>query len=268
MKIRFFILSLFLSLYVISQGDSSFQLIRSIQGDFANFSADNLGNLFLLTRNNQLKKLDAKGDSMGVYNDVRKYGKLYSIDVSNSLKTLLFYKDFRTIIVLDRLLNIVNTIDLRKQNIFQVRAIAQSYDNNVWVFDEQESKLKKIAEDGKVISETADLRQVFGEAPVPTHIFDQNGFVHLYDPQKGMYIFDYYGSLKTNIPLLHWKDVQVIGKTIAGRIEGKYITYTQGTLDMKEALLPKNIRDAEILQISPKGIYVLEQKGISLYAFQ
>jgi hypothetical protein len=268
MKSRFIILFVFLGIQGMGQTDSPFHLIRSIYGDFTGFTADNLGNLFLLTRNNQLKKLDAKGDSMGVYNDVRKYGKLYSIDVSNPLKTLLFYKDFRTVIVLDRFLNIVNTIDLRKQNIFQVRAVAQSYDNNVWVFDEQESKLKKIGEDGKLISESADLRQVFAEAPVPTHIFDQNGFVHLYDPKRGMYIFDYYGSLKNNIPLLDWKDVQVIGKTIAGRTSGKYITYTQGSLDLKEAVLPKNIRDAEILQIAPNGIYILEQKGVSLYALQ
>ncbi len=268
MKSKFFIFFILFWLPGFSQSDSAFHLIRSINGDFTDFTADNLGNLFLVTRNNQLKKLDAKGDSMGVFNDVRKYGKLYSIDASNPLKTLLFYKDFRTIIMLDRFLNIVNTIDLRSQNIFQVRAIAQSYDNNVWVFDEQESKLKKIGEDGKVISETADLRLVFDNAPIPTQIFDQNGFVHLYDPQRGIYIFDYYGALKSKIPLLNWKDVQVIGKTIAGRTDGKYITYVQGSLEMKDAILPKKIREAEILQISPQGIYVLEQDGIRLYAFQ
>ena len=250
---------------LFAQGDSLFHLVRDIKGDYAGFTADNLGNIFLVTKTNQLKKLNVKGDSMGVYNDVRRFGKLYYIDASNPLKTLLFYKDFRTIVVLDRFLNLMNVIDLRKQNIFQVKAIGQSYDNNVWIFDEQEGKLKKIAEDGKILGETADLRLVFGDAPAPTHIFDQNGFVYMYDPAKGMYIFDYYGALKNNLPLLHWTDVQVIGQTIAGRAEGKYITYTQGTLQMKEALLPKNLREAGTIQISPQGIYILEQEGIRLY---
>ena len=46
--------------------------------------------------------------------------------------------------VLDRFLNIRNTIDLRQSGIFQVSAVAQSYDNNIWVFDDLDSKIKKI----------------------------------------------------------------------------------------------------------------------------
>jgi hypothetical protein len=261
-----FILLVLIQSVAFAQGDSVFHLVRDIKGEFAAFTADNLGNIFLVTKNNQLKKLSVKGDSMGVFNDVKRYGKLYFIDASNPLKTLLFYKDFRTIVVLDRFLNMVNVIDLRKQNIFQVKAIAQSYDNNVWIFDEQESKLKKVGEDGTILGETADLRLVFGDAPAPSHIFDQNGFVYMYDPLKGMYIFDYYGALKTKLPLLNWTDVQVISQTIAGRAEGKYITYTQGTLQMKEAILPKNLQEAGTIQISPQGIYILEQDGVHLYA--
>ena len=76
------------------------------------------------------------GTLVAVFNNVKKFGKLSTIDVSIRLRYLLYYKDFSTIVVLDRLLAIRNTIDLRKQNIFQVNAIAQSYDNNIWLFDE------------------------------------------------------------------------------------------------------------------------------------
>ena len=200
-----------------AQSDSSYHVVKAVSGEFSSFTADNLGNLYIITKTNQLKKLNPKGDSMGVFNDVRKYGKLYSIDATNPLKTILFYKDFRTIVVLDRLMNTINTIDLRKQRIFQVRAVAPSYDNKIWIFDEQESKLKKIDEDGKIIGETADLRLALDEAPVPVSMFDQNGFVYMYDPLKGMYIFDYYGALKNKLPLLNWTDVQVVGNIILGR---------------------------------------------------
>src|SRR5688572_4234459 len=133
-----------------------FTEVKTVEGEYIDFSIDNLGNYYLLTKNNQLKKLNANGDSMGVFNDVRRYGKLYSIDATNPLKVLLYYKSFATVVVLDRFLNSVNTIDLRKQDIFQAKAIAQSYDNNIWVYDEQVSKLKKVGEDGKVLSETVD----------------------------------------------------------------------------------------------------------------
>ncbi len=248
-----------------AQSDSAYYVVRGINGEFSSFTADNLGNLYIISKNNQLKKLNPKGDSMGVFNDVRKYGKLSFIDATNPLKTILFYRDFRTIVVLDRLMNIINTIDLRKQNVFQVRAVAPSYDNNVWVFDEQESKVKKIAEDGKVLSETADLRLVLDEAPVPVSMFDQNGFVYLYDPNKGMYIFDYYGAQKSKLPLLNWTDVQVVGNTILGRKDGNLVVYESGSLQLKEAVLPAFIQSAKNIKLSPQGIYIMEPGYIRLY---
>jgi hypothetical protein len=255
----------FLFTIAIAQQDSSFRVSRKIVGDFSSFTADNLGNLYLISVQNQLKKLNPKGDSMGVFNDVKKYGKLYSIDATNPLKTVLFYRDFRTILALDRLMSVVNIIDLRKRGIFQVRAVALAYDNNFWVFDEQESKLKRLDEEGKLISETADLRLVFGEAIVPVRMFDQNRFVWLYDPAKGMFVFDYYGALKNKLPLLNWTDVQVVGNTIFGMKDGKLMVYETGSLQLKETDLPSFISSADTIQISPLGIYVLSPGELRLY---
>jgi hypothetical protein len=180
---------------------------------------------------------------------------------------VLFYRDFRTIVVLDRLMNTVNTIDLRRLNIFQVRVVAPAYDNNVWVFDEQESKLKKVGEDGRLLSETADLRLVLDEAPIPQRIFDQNGYVYMYDPGKGIFIFDYYGALKNKIALLNWADLQVLGTTIAGRVDDKIMSYRTGTLDIRETPVPQAVATSQNIQITPLGIYVLDEKGVTLYSF-
>src|SRR5205085_9572597 len=117
------------SLVSQAQEDSVFKFIKSIPGEFSYFAVDNLDNIYLVNLNGQLKKLNNKGDSVSVFNDVKRYGKLYSIDVTNPLTLLLYYKNFSTVVVLDRLLNSRNTIDFRKQNIFRVKAVATSYDN-------------------------------------------------------------------------------------------------------------------------------------------
>lgn len=239
-----------------------------MRGDFSAFSADNLGNLYAITHGNQLKKFNPQGDSMGIFNDVRKYGKLSFIDASSPLRTILFYRDFKTILILDRLLNLVNTIDLRKQQIFQVRTVCLGYDNSIWVFDEQESKLRKVGEDGTLLSATADLRLALEEAPVPTRMTDQSRFVYMYDPQKGMYIFDYYGALKQKLPITGWTDVQVFGQTIVGRKDGKLLRYTTGTLQLQERVLPDFLRDAENIVLMHQGIFVLDAEGIHLYAYE
>ena len=205
---------------------------------------------------------------MGVFNDVKRYGKLTEINASNPLRTILYYKDYRTVLVLDRLLNAVNTIDLRKLNIFQVKVVAPAYDNSIWVFDEQESKLKKVGEDGKLLSETPDLRLALDEAPSPQKIFDQNGFVYLYDPAKGIFIFDYYGALKNKIALIDWKDLQVLGSNIVGIRDEKILSYKTGTLEIVETPVPRFISISRDLHITPVGIYVMDAKGVGLYPFQ
>src|SRR6185436_12076651 len=102
-----------------AQADTNFHLIRVLRGDFVDFTVDNLDNIYVLNSHNQVKKYNAAGDSVAIYNDVRKFGQASLIDVSNPLKVLLYYKDFATVVMLDRFLNAVNIVDLRKQNILQ-----------------------------------------------------------------------------------------------------------------------------------------------------
>src|SRR5829696_3373684 len=168
---------LFLTLYPKAQKDS-FLLVRTYQGDIAFAAMDNLENLYIISSTGQIKKFSPAGDSMGLYNQVRNFGKLYSLDVSNPLKLLLFYKDFSTVVVLDRFLANVSAIDLRKHGILQPGAIGLSYDNNIWVFDEWDNKLKRINEQGNRLLETADFRSIFNEGLSPQKIINDNGLVY------------------------------------------------------------------------------------------
>ena len=234
-------------------------------GKATQFAADNLGNVYVLTPAGLLIKFNNKGDSLNAFNEVRRYGTVYAMDVTNPMKVLLYYKDFSTIVMLDRYLNRINMIDLRKSGIFQAKAVGLAYDNNVWIFDEQSAKLKKIDENGSLISETADLRQVLDVTPSPTKIIDRDGFVYVYDIANGLYVFDYYGTLKNTIALTGISDLQVIGNTIAGRRQHEFVRYTTGTLELKEAPLPAPIQEAAKIYITQQGIYVLNETGIVLY---
>ena len=240
-------------------------LVKKITGSFVYFKPDELGNVYALTSTGQLKKYNTNLDSMGVFNDVRNYGTLHYIASGNALRTILFFKQYRTILLLDRLMQIVNKIDLRKSQLFQVQAITQSYDNNIWIFDEQESKLKKLNESGKLIFESADLRLVFSEAIQPSQIFDAGGFVYLYDAAKGLYIFDYYGAFKSKVTLLGWSNLQLVGNNITGIKDEKIMSYKLNSLDISESNLPVLLKNAKQLYFSASGCTALEEDGIYSY---
>ncbi len=249
----------------IAQKDSSFTFNKIIPGEFSYFAVDNLENIYLVNSTDQLKKIYANGDSAGVFNNVRKYGKLFSIDVTNPLKLLLYYKNFSTIVVLDRFLNVRNTINLGKKNIFKVKAIATSYDNNIWLFDEGDSKLKKIDDNGDVLLETVDFRNLFDTIPSPVQITDQDGFLYLYDPLRGFYTFDYYGALKNNIPFLHWTNTEVIAKNLYGFDDSSLYQYQAGSLKLVEYPLPVFFKNAMQIKAANNKVYLLQPNGLQQF---
>lgn len=250
--------------YTVAQKDSSFIYSKIIPGDFSYFSIDNLDNIYLLSTTNQLKKITANGDSV-VFNDVRKYGKLFSIDATNPLKVLLYYKNFSIIVVLDRFLNIRNTINLRKQNIFKVKTIAASYDNNIWLFDEGDAKLKKIDDNGDVLLETVDFRNLFDSIPSPELIVDRDRFVYLYDTAKGFYSFDYYGSFKNRLPFINWSNTEVIANTLYGFSDSTLYQYKQGSLNLQELKLPFSFNKALQIKVGNNKVYVLNKSGLQQF---
>ena len=251
-----------------AQDSLRFNLQQQLSGNWIDANVDNLGNYYLLSKDNQLKKINSRGDSVGVFNEVRRYGKLHTMDVTNPLKTLLYYRNFSTIVTLDRFLNTVNTIDLRRQKIFQVSAIAQSYDNQIWVYDEQNNQLKKIGEDGTLLMETLDFRLLFDEVPSPVKIIDQGGFVYLYDPLKGMYVFDIYGAFKTKLTYLRLKEVNVIGKTMIGIDKDQLLFFTFGTLRENRYPLPASGESpVQKFILQKEVIYLLREEGLLKYIY-
>jgi len=264
---------LLMSVAGIGQADTTFRLIKTMKGDIVDFTVDNLDNVYVLNSRNQIKKFNANGDSVAIYNDIKKFGQATLVDVSNPLKILLYYKDFATVVMLDRFLNAVNNIDLRKQNIFQAKAIGQSYDNKIWVYDEIENKLKKVDEDGKLLQETPDFRLLLGTAPSPIKIFDENRYVYVYDSIFGVYVFDYYGALKNNIMIDHWQNFKVAGKYIFGSRADSLFRYSLTTFQADRWKMPEAIFKSRAFNFSSTRLYALrkdeetKENTILIYSF-
>lgn len=260
----------FICLTASAQTDSTIKLTENafLQGSYIKFYVDNLNNIYLLNAGNQVKKVDDKGDSIAVSNALKKFGDIHSMDISNALKIIVYYKDFTTIIVLDRFLKTVNTIDLRRYGILQAQAVAISYDNNYWVFDEVENKLKKIDDNGNLLLSTPDLRTVFDDAFLPEKIIDYDGAVYLYNKSQGFKIFDYYGSLKQSVPLINRRNIQVVKNSILSFADSMMYAYNIPVFTEKSYAFTPPIQDGVKFQKIMNTLYVLKSDGLHVYSAQ
>lgn len=239
MKYLVIILGLFITVVVSAQvNDTAFSLVKTYKGDITGASMDNLDNLYLISSTGQVKKFGPKGDSIGVFNGIRNNGKLYSIDVTNPLKPLLFYKDFSSVVILDRFLANRTTVNLRKYNIIQPSAIALSYDNNIWVFDVYDNKLRKIDEAGTVQLETSDFRQLFGKSIAPQKIINDNGLVYLADSAAGIFVFDNYGTFKKRLDLKGWTNIEVRNGIVVRLNQSGILVYNPSTFMEQSRVFP------------------------------
>ena len=74
---------------------------RSLPLSARRATTDQLGNLYLVTTGNALEKYTPEGLFLTRFTNNR-LGAIQSVDVSNPLKVLVWYADFRTVVFLDR----------------------------------------------------------------------------------------------------------------------------------------------------------------------
>ncbi len=237
---------------------------KVIFGNFSQVYVDNLFNYYLVNdKGDGFVKLNADGDSIGAYNEVRRYGNISFIDVSNPLKVLIYYKDFNVVLALDRLLNTTASFDLRKSDILQSSAVALSYDNNIWVYDSRDARLKKIDESGKVIFESADFKTLFSDVPQPSKIIDMDGVLYLYDKNFGLIIFDYYGALKTTYPFKDYEDMFVYNQTFFGRKDTDLFISQLNGVKQNEIQLPSD--DITKMYLRQPYLFLLNLGNVVIY---
>ena len=243
----------------------SMLLEKYIPGSYVKMALDPLQQLFLLREDGQLKKYNLKGDSLAVFNEFIRFGKKAVLDVSNPLRTLLYYPEFLNLVLLDRMLGKRAVIDLKRLGFYQVGAVAQAYDNGIWLNDLELGQLVRISEAGLVQDRFTDFRRMFDSVPVPVSIFDQASQLYLYDPKLGFYLFDRYGAFKTRIAFYDWQDVNIINGQFFGRKNGVLLRYNPSKYEMREMELPEPWRDCLQLLVTQERVLVLKKDRVEIY---
>ena len=170
--------------------------------------------------------------------------------------------------ILDRFLSERGSLDLRKLNILQASAISISYDNNIWIFDAVDNRLKKIDDHGNLMIQTEDLRGIFPKAIKPVKIINQNNIVYLYDPSEGVYLFDHFDSFQRKFPIKNWTNLNVIDQLIVGTIDNDLKTYNTSTLIENSYRLPSSLLNFDHYMITNTTIYSISANSIHIYGYQ
>jgi hypothetical protein len=251
---------------------SEYRLYKSFSVPHATFfSSDNIGNVYVVAED-VLYQYNASGQLMTSYNE-RKFGHLSFVDTSNPLKMLLFYPDFAQVVVLDNRLTVKRIISFRELNIGQPGLICNSYNDGIWVFDQQQLKLRRLDPTNKIEVESNTLGQVVEDTLAPNFMLEMNNMLYLNNPSTGILVFDVYGTYYKTLPFTGLRSFQIIGDQLlyfrytGGRPELK--SYHLKTIAEKNILLPPVASTDSIsdVRIAPQKLYVFKKEILDLYSF-
>lgn len=236
------------------------KLKKTIPVENGYFTTDPIGNFYLVRDNNFIVKYNAQGDSLGVFNDISS-GAVSMIDASNPLRVLVFYSGFSRIKILDNLLSLKNELDLSRINLFNVPAIANSMDGNIWVYDPSGTLLK--IDDRLEIKHSYLLRNMIDFSINPSHMVERDRALYLTDSTEGILQFDRFGFYKT-IYRFTTAEVAVMNNYIVYYHKDTLNSYNIKSLRASEIVLPKG-HDIINARLEKNQIYILRTDGLEIY---
>lgn len=179
-----------------------------VAGSFETIQCDNIGFIYA-TRDNNIYKYNNQGKLLYTYN-YNKYGAKPSIDVSTPMRILLYFADFKKIIILDSRLTEVRGIDVNLYSDIENPTLACfSKDQNIWMYNATRFTLIKMDNIGNRIYESQSLAILTNTSISPTKIKEQENHVFLLDTAKGILMFDILGTYLKTVPIKSVESFQV-----------------------------------------------------------
>ena len=254
-----------LLLGLFSFQSNNYKHIKSIPLEGTLFSTDKFGNAYVVSNKYDLQMITPKGLKWYNYNNNR-LGPINFVGTNNPLKILLFYHDFATLVTLDRTLSQTSAINLYEMGMNQVSAACVALDNNIWIYDEVNFKLLKIDDQLNIVTQSEDLNVLFGESVRVSFMIEQDNFIYANDPDKGILVFDIFGTYYKTIPIKGLKSYQKIQDQLIYFHNGRLIKYNLNTFKETIISLPENGEISQV-RVEKNLLYLLKKNQLDLYSY-
>jgi len=254
------------STQAIESVDSSYTLLHTISIRAKNFATDKLSQVYVVTKQNEVIKYAPDGRELFRFNN-NTLGNLEHIDVTDPFNILLYYPEYLTVLTLDRTLNKTAEYDLTNLNLFEVKAVGMSNDNDIWIYDEVTFKLRKVNRRGQVIMESDDLNMLLFYNPSPNFILQRENTVYVNNPETGVLVFDLFAQYIKTIDFKDLNNFQIFNNQLIFRKNEKLMSFHLQPLVLQTIELPAGTKKEDIIRIQKNRLFVKKVDKLLIYRF-
>ncbi len=222
----------------------------TVPGFFDLFTTDELGQLYTL-HGNDLDLYDPHGKHLA-HNSFNTFGPISRIDAFSSLKPMIYSRAQGQLAVLDNTLSMQgNATNLNALGLPQTILSCTGVQGCFWFFDERDLQLMRLDGQLKTLANTGRLDQLLGFTPAPTYMTEHDSKLYMVDPERGVLVFDLFGTFMRTLPIIGAETIQVRDGVIWFVSDGTMNRYDMRLLSTDEVLWPTSTdslatRDARI----------------------
>ncbi len=228
------------------------------------FLTDHLKNIYVITNKSEVLKYDSEGyfDSRFSY---KKFGRIWSVDVTNPFKIILYYTDYQCIVIIDAALNPIKTLFLNDMGVANAGAIAMSDSGDLLIYDSSLNKILRFSVDasGFKLSQSTPPLSISGLQPNQMLVRGNNIYMNV--PEKGVLVFDQFGKYIKTFDILNASGLQIIENQLFYRQNNKFYRFNLQTLAKATIDLPDDVSGDRYIQIQKGRLYAQRLTSIDVY---
>jgi hypothetical protein len=251
--------------FVSLKGDGiNYKKLTSIDTKSTHFTTDNLQNFYLI-EGNSIIQYNNLGLKQKEFSEV-KYGRPGLIEASNPLQIFVLYPNQAKVLILDKQLTLLYTIDFRALGYQQIKVACLTRDNKIWVFDAKDNKLKLYDFNGNLMRATEDLMQLTGKSISPNYMLCTETDIYMADQIQGILMFDSYGDYHKQFFIKGTRNFQIINDQLLYIKKHQLKVFSLKSFDEIDFSLPDS-SDIKQARIEQNRLYLLRKEKMELFEF-
>ncbi|MEE9463318.1 MAG: hypothetical protein V3V53_15885 [Bacteroidales bacterium] len=256
-------LIIYISLLVQFLLPAEFQFVKSVKVDGDRHFSDPMGNVYII-KNNHLVKFVQDYSQAAEYTNLF-LGNIHSIDVSDPLRILIYYKDYNQVVWVDNFLSEISSpIWLDNLGVDQAQLVCSSNQGGFWIFNGLNNQLQYFDVNLQFVHESITLNSLTGPDIQPTYMLEKSRNVYLNVPGFGILVFDLFGNYAKTIPLEIPGEFQVTDQNLYYFKAGELYSFDLLTNSPGKLQLPEEDGFIKV-EMQPDFLYLFRHQGYSVY---
>ncbi len=198
---------------------------------------DHLGNVYITDKDNfSLVSSEQKKEYQNSF-----LGEIYSVDVSNPLRILVFHKEANQIVFLNNELSIIGeAIILDEIDLSDISVVCSSQINGFWVYNKLNNRIEFINDKLQKIHSSIDLSEHINNLSGIQKITMNFENIYLQVKNTGILQFDMFGTYIKTFPIQNSSSFQILEKSILYTKNNQVLVYNFDKLNTTVLFESKN----------------------------